>query len=406
MDKIGLIALREIRQRTASRGFRLATAITMIAALAYVILPHALASRSTPKVVATATAPTELERAAMVNAAEALGLRIQLRNYAGPAAAKAAVLSGAAIVAYDPTQGFFVKQVAAQDQATLFAERAAQQLGADRSLAAAGLSAGQLELITHPKAPPVVGLTPTGKASSRNTKAAAIAAVLMYILLSQYGAWVMLGVVEEKSSRVVEVLLSTVTPRQLLAGKITGIGAVALIHAAALVVAMTAGLLVIGSSPSAILSGGLLWLAPLWFVLGYAFYCTLFAAVGSMVSRTEDAQAASFPVALPMLAGYVVALFGLGGTFPVTLLKGLALVPGLSPFLVPAMYAIGRISATEAALSAVLSLGATYFLALAAARIYRASILRIGSRVSWKEAASGALRNRRALKESRAQSGI
>ena len=405
MDKIALIALREIRQRTASRGFRVATAITMLAALAYVILPHALASRSTLKVVATATAPTALERGAIDNAADALGLRVELRNYSGLAAAKAAVLSGAAIVAYDPGKGFFVKRVAAQDQATLFAQRAAQQLGTARSLEAAGLSTGQLELITHPNAPPVLGLTPTGKASSQNTKAAAIAAVLMYILLSQYGAWVMLGVVEEKSSRVVEVLLSTVTPRQLLAGKIAGIGAVALIHAAALVVAMTGGLLAIGSSPAASLSGGLLWFAPLWFVLGYAFYCTLFAAVGSMVSRTEDAQAASFPVALPMLAGYIVALFGLGGTFPDSLLKGLALVPGLSPFLVPAMYAIGRVSTTEAALSALLSLAATYFLALAAARIYRASILRIGSRVSWREAASGALRNRRAPAPSAARGG-
>ena len=402
MDRIGLIALREIRQRTASRGFRLATAITMLAALAYVILPHALASRSTVKVVAIAKAPTDLERGAIANAAETLGLRVEFRNYAGLAAAKAAVLSGAAIVAYDPAKGFFVKRVAAQDQATLFAQRAAQQLGTARSLEAAGLSASQLELVTHPKAPPVVGLTPTGKASSQNTKAAAIAAVLMYILLSQYGAWVMLGVVEEKSSRVIEVLLSTVTPRQLLVGKITGIGVVALIHAAALVVAMTGGLLAIGSSPSASLSGGLLWLAPLWFILGYAFYCTLFAAVGSMVSRTEDAQAASFPVTLPMLAGYIVALFGLGGTFPDTLLKGLALVPGLSPFLIPSMYAIGRVSATEAAISALLSLAATYFLALAAARIYRASILRIGSRVSWREAASGVLRSRRVPAESEA----
>ncbi len=392
MDRIALIAVRELRQRTASRGFRIATAITMLAALAYVVLPHVLASRNTVKTVAMTSPVTALERTTLSSAAQALGMRIDFRTYQTLAAAKAAVTSGAAIAAYDQSQGFFVKRIAAQDQATLFAQRAAQELASALALQAAGLTSSQLQLITHPNAPPVAGLTPTGKASSANTKAAAIAAVLMYILLSQYGAWVMLGVIEEKSSRVVEVLLSTVTPRELLVGKIAGIGAVAVIHAAALVAAMTAGLYAIGSSPAANLSGGVLWLAPLWFILGYAFYCTLFAAVGSTVSRTEDAQAASFPVTLPMLAGYIVALFGLGGSFPDPLLKGLALVPGLSPFLVPAMYAIGKVSVLEAALSGLISLAATYFLALVAARIYRASILRIGSRVTWKEASSGALR--------------
>ncbi|MDA8102121.1 MAG: ABC transporter permease [Nitrospiraceae bacterium] len=396
MDRIVLIALREIRQRTASRGFRIATAVTMVAAIAYVVLPHVLASRNSVKTVATTSPVTAVERHTLTSAATAVGLRIDFRTYPTLEAAKAAVTSGAAIAAYDQSQGFFVKRIAAQDQATLFAQSAAQELGSALALQAAGLNSSQLQLITHPNAPPVVGLTPTGKASSSNTKAAAIAAVLMYILLSQYGAWVMLGIIEEKSSRVIEVLLSAVTPRELLVGKIAGIGAVAVIHATALVAAMTAGLYVIGSSPSANLSGGVLWLAPLWFILGYAFYCTLFAAVGSTVSRTEDAQAASFPVALPMLAGYIIALFGLGGSFPDPLLKALALVPGLSPFLVPAMYAVGKVSGAEAMASALISVAATYSLALVAARIYRASILRIGSRVSWQEAVSGALRRGRA----------
>ena len=381
LDKVTLVAAREIRQRTSSRGFRVATAITMLAALAYVLVPHLLATRNSVKVIAlvkpyAASVPKSFEAAAAVE-----GFRITFRDFANTAAAKAALDAGTAYLAYDAKTGLVVKTLTSGSAATQFAERVAVELGNADALAEARLSPTQLAAISHPHLPAIVGLTHSPSSQPAEQKAATFESVLMYILLSQYGAWVMLGVVEEKSTRVIEVLLAALTPTELLIGKIVGIGTVAVIHAALVIVSLIVGLFAIGSSPTQVVSGSLLITAPIWFVVGYGFYCTLFGAVGSTVSRTEDAQAASFPVALPMLVGYLATLFTLGGSVPSAVSIALSMVPGVSPFLAPALYALHEISLGTMAISMALSIIATLLLAKLAVKIYTASILRIGARV-------------------------
>jgi hypothetical protein len=120
--------------------------------------------------------------------------------------------------------------------------------------------------------------------------------ILLYVAITFYGSFVLTGVVEEKSSRVVEVLLSRVPPSSLLGGKIAGIGLAGL--AQFLAVAAAAAGTLLATRPSGLPPGtyAAIPMLVVWFVLGYAFYAMLYGSLGSLASRTEDAQAAAGPV--------------------------------------------------------------------------------------------------------------
>ena len=122
-----------------------------------------------------------------------------------------------------------------------------------------------------------------------------VASLLLYMQLIIFGLAVASGVVEEKSSRVIEVLMAAVPPRALLAGKVLGIGALGLLQLAltafvGLAVASASGALELRSADAGILAVVLL-----WFVLGYVFYSTIYAISGVIVSRQEDLQSSSTP---------------------------------------------------------------------------------------------------------------
>ncbi len=105
--------------------------------------------------------------------------------------------------------------------------------------------------------------------------------VLVWILISAYGSQIAMGVGEAKQNRIVEVILATVRPLQLLVGKVTGIGVLALAQAL-LMVAVFLGLgAAVGSSLVHGAAAGIVIVGAVFLVLGYAFYCTAFAAAGS-----------------------------------------------------------------------------------------------------------------------------
>ena len=126
-----------------------------------------------------------------------------------------------------------------------------------------------------------------------------IGLILIFLMLTQYNTWILMGVMEEKSSRVIEVLLAAIRPIQLLSGKVLGIGLVAfgqaaLIVAVALVLGAAVGSdLLHGSAPLVLVS------TLVWLVLGYAFYCWVYAAAGSMAERQDQVQSLALPLSLP-----------------------------------------------------------------------------------------------------------
>src|SRR5690606_37265905 len=139
---------------------------------------------------------------------------------------------------------------------------------------------------------------------------------MLYVAILIYGTWILTGVTEEKTNRVVEVLLSSLRPWQLLGGKILGIGSLGVLQ---FLIAAAVALIAVRFVSFEIPPIDPLTLANLilWFVLGFLTYAVLFGAAGSLASRMEDAQNVSFPMSIVAVAGLFVAFASLdspGGT--------------------------------------------------------------------------------------------
>jgi ABC-2 type transport system permease protein len=211
------------------------------------------------------------------------------------------------------------------------------------------------------------------------------AVFVLYGLLALYGQWVAQGIVEEKQSRVVEVLLASMRPTELLAGKILGLGALGLAQIVLLAGVAAGGLLltdVVKVPPAA---WGALALVVPWYVLGFLLYSTIFAMAGSVVSRVEDMQSAVMPVIVVLVLALFGAQFALSD--PTGTIASIAgVVPLTAPIVQPILYAVGVSSWVEMALAVGLAVAAIALMVPIAARIYRGGVLRIGGRVSFKDA--------------------
>jgi ABC-2 type transport system permease protein len=220
--------------------------------------------------------------------------------------------------------------------------------------------------------------------------------VLIFMMIILYGTWIAMSVVEEKSSRVMEVILNAATPFQLLSGKVLGVGAVALTQYTALLVAGAAALLaqgavagiVLGSSASTSVPEGLtiplLLLFGLYGTLGFLVYASLYAAAGSLVSRQEDVNSAVMPMTLVSTAGYMVAIYASVGVLDIRAgwVTALSQVPFVSPFMMLSRITSGQVTLPEVLLSIGLLIACAVATLWLAARIYTAGVLLYGQRPS------------------------
>jgi ABC-2 type transport system permease protein len=219
---------------------------------------------------------------------------------------------------------------------------------------------------------------------------AIVTSVLLFMSLIGYGTAVAQGVVEEKSSRVVELLLATIRPIHLLTGKVLGLGAVGLaqlvtLGAVGLAGATASGLL---TAPSAAASA--LVAAVIWYLLGFFLYASVYAAAGSMVSRQEELQSLVTPIMFPLFLPFLFAVSVLPGDPRNTVGTVLSFVPFFAPTLMPARAALGVAPWWQVGIAIVLTLATIVGVVQVAARIYRNSVLRTGARVTWSEALRGA----------------
>ena len=218
-----------------------------------------------------------------------------------------------------------------------------------------------------------------------NAQVAFVAVILLYGQLFGYGIWVASGVIEEKASRVVELLLSAIRPKQLLAGKIVGIGILGLgqlivVATFAIVLALVTGAIKVPLS--AIGAAGLV---VGWFILGFAFYASLFAAAGALASRMEELQNVIVPINLIILVSFFISIGALQNPDG-TLVTVASLVPTSAPLAMPVRIVLGAAPAWQIALSLALIIGSTILLVPAAARLYMGAILRSGGRVKVRDA--------------------
>lgn len=228
-------------------------------------------------------------------------------------------------------------------------------------------------------------LEPGDPDRDQNAAIAFIGVLLLYGQVFGYGVWVASGVIEEKSSRVVEILLSAMRARQLMAGKIVGIGLLGLAQLALIgTFAVALGLLTdaIDLPASAV---GAAFLVLGFFVLGFAFYASLFAAAGSMVTRMEELQNVIVPINLVILVSFIVSIGALQDPDG-TVVRIASILPTSSALAMPVRIVLGAASGWEIAASVTASIVATALLVPAAGRLYAGAVLRSGGRVKLREA--------------------
>jgi ABC-2 type transport system permease protein len=259
-------------------------------------------------------------------------------------------------------------------------------------------------------APPEVGVeqpVPAGPGEPSTPADFAAAAIVgqvlvIFLLLAivLYGQWVATSAAEEKSSRVVEIVISAATPFQLLGGKVLGVGGLGLVQLlAAAVPAFIAFALqgviaevILGAPPSALelpqaLTPGVLGAFLVFFVLGYLLYSTLYAAAGSMVSRMEDVNNVVAPMSLIGTLAYLVGVYATIGLIPTDAawVVFLSYFPFTSPYVMLSRVITGEAGAPEVALAAgilVVSIGICLW---AAARVYSAGVLMYGQAPSFRK---------------------
>ena len=228
--------------------------------------------------------------------------------------------------------------------------------------------------------------------------------VLIFITLVIYGMWVAAGVVAEKSSRVMEILISAASPAQLVVGKVVGIGLAGFVQYVAILVPALATLFLedriatalLGTTASpgvslGILSPGLLAAYGGFWILGFVLYSLIYAAAGSLVSRAEDLQVLALPLSLVAIAGYLQAVLALSGGLP-TFMRISSFVPFWSPFVMLTRLTVGRAEPWEVALAFALLIVGIAIVGILAVRVYAAGVLLYGQRPGFRAIATAVLR--------------
>ncbi|HYK95980.1 MAG TPA: ABC transporter permease [Candidatus Dormibacteraeota bacterium] len=216
--------------------------------------------------------------------------------------------------------------------------------------------------------------------------------VLIFITLVIYGMWVAAGVVAEKSTRVMELLISAATPGQLVLGKVIGIGLAGLVQYLAILLPALMTLLfqdriatvVLGTSSGVnltltALTPGLLAAYGAFWILGFILYALIYAAAGSLVSRAEDLQVLALPLSLIAIGGYLQAVMALsGGIGPLVRIS--SYIPFWSPFVMLTRLTVGHVEPWELVLSFGLLAASIPIVAVIAVRVYSAGVLLYGQR--------------------------
>ncbi len=384
-----VVAARDFSVRLHDKGFVISTGIT-VAVLTIFILLRAYASGPDSFDLAVVGDRTVADRAAAIG--ERAGIDVTVVVLPDDRAAEDALRAGrvdAALIGdrRDVLEGTATLRVlrGAPNLLDQVVQAAAIAERIDVALADAGASGATIEALQdqHPvDAAPILPPDP-----DRDAKAAvALAAVLiLYGQLFGYGVWVATGVIEEKSSRVVEVLLSTIRARQLMAGKIAGIGTLGLLQLILIAIFAVTLATVTGAIdiPADTLSAAVLTVG--WFVLGFSFYAALFATAGALVSRMEELQNVIVPINLVVFVSFLISI-GAVDDPDSGIAKIASLLPISSALAMPVRMVLGSATAWEIVASLLIVVGSTALLIPLAGRVYAGAILRTGAKVKIRDA--------------------
>jgi ABC-2 type transport system permease protein len=392
-DGIKLIAGREVVERTRrDKSFLISTLVTLAILCAIIFLPRLFGSDDPKEFhVGLVGAASQPLGQALTAQGEAADVRISTRQLASAPEAEAAVRDESLDLAVVDGRELIAK-AEVDEQLNLLVQAASGAVRAQQTLQAAGVPPDEIQAALAPPPLPVRSLEPVDEDARSKRTIATVAVFILYGQLIGYCFTVAMGVVEEKSTRVVEVLLAAVRPVQLLAGKIIGIGLVGLVQ---LIIIGVVGLVVATASGAITLppdSAGTIGSVLLWFLLGYAFYSSMFAVAGAIVSRQEELQNTATPLNLLMVASFFVAFSTSVSGADSTLAKVSTFLPPVAPLIMPTRIAGGDAAPWEIAASLAIMLISIVAVVLLAARLYEGAILRTGARVKLRDAWRGARR--------------
>jgi len=385
-----LVARREFLTRVRSRFFVIGTLAFMALLAGYIVLQALVFSRATTTVKVGFVGQAQVLAQPLTAAAGTEDVKIVRKDPADISAGEDQVRNGSldALISGDPAS----PQVEVKDglNPTLAAilNAIVKQVALNRALTAAGADPTAVETAVASASIQLVYLDPNAALKTQRTVVGIFVAALLYTALVVYGQIVAAGVVEEKANRIIEILLATVRPRQLLLGKVLGIGLMgflqlALLGATALVAVSRTHAINIPNVGVTAIAGGLL-----WFVLGFILYALVYAAAGSLVSRQEDLASVTTPLTM-LVVGTYLAFFWVEANPTNPIGVALSIIPPLAPILMPARMATGDAQAWQVILAVILTIGEIALLNALAARIYANSVMRIGSRVKLSQAWRG-----------------
>lgn len=394
---IFLIARREVVTRVRTRIFIIGTLLILIGITGYLAFQILVVSKQTKTVTENVAFVGEVSSLAdsFKGGATSLDFKINLKQVADEAEGKTAVATGkldAVISGLATSPRVFVRDQFDPSLKALL-ETLVQTEALSRELRAAGLNPAAVYAKLASATVTVETVKGTSAQRIEEVIAGLVVAVLLYTALLTYGTFIAQGVVEEKANRIVEILLSTVRPGQLLIGKVIGIGVVGLLQLSIIAVAGVGLAIVTRVFTVPTLAVGLVLAGILWFILGFFLYAVLFAAAGSLVSRTEEVQGAVVPITMLAVISYLVALSVVIPMFTGAPMSStgilLAMIPPISPILMPTGMATGDIAPWQSVLAVFLTLATSAGATWLAARIYSNSVLRVGARVKLLEALRG-----------------
>jgi ABC-2 type transport system permease protein len=383
---IGLIAGRELRERGRSKAFLISTLVIVALSIALATLPSLLNHPTQAHVGVIGAVPAGFEPAldAVVKTSGA-DATVTVQSYEDEAAGRAALQAGTVEVLFVPASERLIWPEDPNPQLDTQLRQASAAVHVQEQAQALGLSSQQLAQVVQPPALANDSLRTVDPDRGTKVGVALAGTIVLFMAINTAGGFVLSGVIEEKTTRIVEVLLAQVRPHQLLAGKVLGIGALALVQLFAIgASSLTAGL-VVGTIPTVSVAVGALVSVIFWFVLGFAFYAVLYAAAGSLVNRQEEAQSVTFPVLVPLLAAYFLS-FATLATPDLALSRWLSMFPPTAPVLMPLRMQLGVATPIEVIVAVVLTVVAVYGLIRLGGRVYAGAILRSGGRVKVRDA--------------------
>lgn len=386
LPTIVTLARRELTERARSRAFQWSTGLLVVMVLAVVALPFVFGGGTDRYKVGTvgdvpAGFGPVLQQLADAGDEElqidvaAVGDRQAGKTALADGQVDAVVVDGDRILwQEDPDDRLDALLRSALTQATL-TDRA-------REL---GIAPGQLSRLLRPAAIETASVEPTTEDRAAQMLVATVGLVLLFATLMFYGSFVLMGVIEEKSTRVVEVLLARVRPHQLLAGKVLGIGVLGLIQMSLLATVAISVLMVTDPVDLPASTYPTIASVVLWFVLGFAFYSVVYAALGSLASRVEDAQAAVGPLTVLLMGGYFLAFTSLDNPDGVVARVG-SFFPPTAPLLMPLRTALANPAGWEIAVAVAITIAGTWAVTRLGGRLYRSALLQTGPKLTIRQA--------------------